>query len=234
MWLKADNIKCTHGFSNRHGGVSGGAFASLNLGGSEDAPENISTNRQRALKELGLDSGSLCLLRQVHGCEVLTARPGLQEGDAFVTDQKNLALVISVADCYPIIFHDPVNGVIGAAHAGWRGTVGGITSNTITMMKELGAQPEEIRVAIGPGISCENFPVGHDVLEQFRAKEFSPSCFAGNKVDLLKCNTELLQRAGIPSKNIFALNRCTTHPDFFSYRRDSGVTGRMWGLISMS
>jgi polyphenol oxidase len=234
MWRAAPNIATMHGFSDRHGGVSTGAFASLNLGGTEDAPENITANRERALAALGAEDIPLCRLKQVHGCEVRTARPGLQEGDAMVTADAGLAIVISVADCYPILFHDPARGVIGAAHAGWRGTVGRIAKHTIAAMRELGAEPTNIRVAIGPGISREKFPVGHDVLEQFVQAGFSESCFSGNKVDLVQCNMEVMRSAGIQDKHMFISGLCSTGPDFFSYRRDNGVTGRMWGLIALT
>jgi polyphenol oxidase len=233
MWLFSDNFKVTHGFSDRHGGTSSGPFSSLNLGGTEDSPENIAANRERALEALGIKMDSVCRLKQVHGCDVRAARTGMQEGDALVTNKLNYALAISVADCYPILFHDPVNRVIGAAHAGWRGTLGGIAANTVDAMKELGAKTGDIRVAIGPGISCDKFPVGHDVLAKFHAAGFNDDCFHGNKIDLVKCNTEMLVRSGVSVVNITALNRCTTEKDFFSYRRDNGVTGRMWGIIAL-
>src|SRR6218665_2924194 len=124
MWLTAPNIRCRHGFSTRQGGVSQAPFQSLNLGGSEDKLSNIEENRRLAVAELDVSLQGLCILKQVHGVTVCEARPGVQEGDALVTADRALALAVSMADCYPILFHDPVNKVIGAAHAGWRGTVG--------------------------------------------------------------------------------------------------------------
>ena len=226
-------MSCKHGFSTRHGGVSVASFKSLNLGGSQDTPQNIASNRSMALEQLGLTSEKLCLLKQVHGVEVRDAKPGFCEGDALVTKNKNLILAVSVADCYPILFYDEENQVIAAAHAGWRGTVGGISGKVVDKMIKIGASAENIKVAIGQGISQKNFEVGDEVIEKFRAMRFPDSCFVENYVDLIKCNSHVLLQNNILDKNIYAINRCTFEDDFFSYRRDKGMTGRMWGLISM-
>ncbi|MES2680805.1 MAG: peptidoglycan editing factor PgeF [Bacteroidota bacterium] len=233
MWLKAGNINCNHGFSTRHGGISPSPFSSLNLGGSEDKPGNIARNRGIALDLLKLPHEGLCLLRQVHSATVCSAQPGFQEGDALVTNDKTHVLAISVADCYPILFYDEVAGVIGAAHAGWRGTLGGIAGNTVQAMKALGANLSDIKVAIGQGISPEKFEVGKEVSKQFIEMGFPQDCMYNNRIDLIKCNLYVLKQNNILDQNIQALNRCTFEEDFFSYRRDKGVTGRMWGLITM-
>jgi YfiH family protein len=233
MWLHAPNITCKHGFSNRYGGVSLGPFQSLNLGGSEDNPIHISENRERALKNLGLDPSALSTLKQVHGNTVCRAIPGAQEGDALVSDKKGQVLVVSIADCYPILFHDHEHGVIGAAHAGWRGTQAKIAETTLNAMMQLGAKPGSISVAIGQGISQDKFEVGPEVIEAFRGAGFPGSCWHENRVDLIRCNLFILKQNNILDKNIWTMNRCTFEPDFFSYRRDKGVTGRMWGLISL-
>ncbi|MGZ4044416.1 MAG: peptidoglycan editing factor PgeF [Bacteroidia bacterium] len=234
MWLKAPNISCIHGFSTRQGGVSPKPFDSLNLGGSDDELSNIKTNRKIALKQLGLGHMELCNLKQVHGNTVHIAKPGQQEGDALVTDKKNLVLAISIADCYPILFHDPVNNVIGAAHAGWRGTANKIAETTLNEMLKLGAKAENIQVAIGQGICQENFEVGNEVTEEFEKKGFPTSCWKNNHIDLIACNLDVLKKNNIPEKNIWAMNRCTFEKDFFSYRRDKGLTGRMWAVIAMT
>jgi hypothetical protein len=233
MWLKAPNINCIHGFSTRKGGISSTPFYSLNLGGSEDDLLKIAANRKLALENLNLSIDNLCNLKQVHGNEVNIAKTGQQEGDALVTDQENLVLAISIADCYPILFHDNVNQVIGAAHAGWRGTVSKIAENTINEMLKLGAKAENIQVAIGQGISQNKFEVGNEVIEQFEKAGFPSSCWNDNKIDLIACNKYMLLQKGINEKNIWSMNRCTFEEDFFSYRRDSGKTGRMWAVISL-
>jgi len=172
MWLKSPNIHCTHGFSTRHGGVSSENFSSLNLGGSEDSDENILKNRILSLKEIGASMDQLCHLHQVHGTMVQIAKAGKQTGDALVSNEKGLVLAVSVADCYPILFYDEKNQVIGAAHAGWRGTVGRIASKTAEAMIQLGAELDQIQVAIGQGICQKNFEVGAEVIEQFWKEGF--------------------------------------------------------------
>ncbi|MBL7934133.1 MAG: laccase domain-containing protein [Bacteroidia bacterium] len=234
MWLKAPNIRCTHGFSTRHGGISTGAFASLNLGGSLDEGSNIQTNRELALKALGLDSGQLHTLKQVHGNTVCIPGSQPQEGDALVSNNAGEILAISIADCYPLLFHDPVNKVIGAAHAGWRGTVGGIAGKTVEAMCRMGAKTENIHVAIGQGICRDNFEVGTEVTDEFRNAGFPEKYLTENKIDLVRCNLFILHKYNIPAQNTWAMERCTFEPDFYSHRRDKGITGRMWGIISLN
>ncbi len=233
MWLKAPNINCIHGFSTREGGISKAPFDSLNLGGSEDEPSSILSNRKTALQNLNLSIDNLSYLKQIHSNKVNVAKVGQLEGDALVTDQKNLVLAISIADCYPLLFHDPINNIIGGAHAGWRGTVGKIAKNTIDEMILLGAKAEHIKVAVGQGICQDNFEVGQEVIDQFKDAGFPFSCWKENKIDLVECNKFVLMQNGIKEENIWSMNRCTFENDFFSYRRDKGKTGRMWAVISL-
>lgn len=226
-------ISTTHAFFTRKGGVSPAPFSSLNFGGSDDAPENIAENRKRALLAAGMDPGNVARLNQVHGNVVCVAQPGNQTGDALVTNEKGLTLAIGAADCYPLLFHDAKHNSIGAAHAGWKGTLARIAKNTIEAMEKLGAERKEIHVAIGPGISGKNYEVSEEVIEQFRAAGFPSSCWEGRKLDLLQANKFVLRESGIAEENIWALGRCTTEDDFFSYRRDKGVTGRMWATIML-
>ncbi len=233
MWLKAPNINCTHGFSTREGGISTGAFEGLNLGGSADDPKHIIENRTRALSELGLKLGDICNLKQVHGTDVKRAIIGQQEGDALVTNEPGLILAISIADCFPILFFDEENVVVGAAHAGWRGTVGRIVEKTIDEMLKLGAEVDHIKVAIGQGICKTHFEVGPEVTEEFRQEGFPEQFLIDNKIDLAGCNRFILLDNGIDKRNIWTMNKCTFEPEFYSYRRDKGTTGRMWGIISL-
>jgi polyphenol oxidase len=233
MWLIAPNISVKHGFSTRHGGISSGEFYSLNLGGSDDSFENITSNRSHSLSQLNLDIDNLCNLKQVHGTDVLVAKKGQQQADALVSNEPGLVLAVSIADCYPILFHDPINHVIGAAHAGWRGTVGRIALKTVEQMIKLGADTKNIQVAIGQGISKEKFEVGNEVMEQFVANGFPKDIITNNHIDLVASNIFALTESGISPKNIWSMNRCTFEDDFFSYRRDKGNTGRMWGVISI-
>lgn len=233
MWLHAPNIKSVHGFSTRHGGVSPAPFNSLNLGGTDDTENNISQNRHLALQQLQLKFSNLAFLKQVHGNDVVIARCGKQEGDALVSNEKGKILAVSIADCYPLLFEDSKNGVIGAAHAGWRGTLSKIAANTIAAMQKLGAQTSEIKVAIGQGISAKRFEVGAEVQQRFREEGFPEHCFENNTIDLIACNKHVILQQGIAPKNIWSMNRCTYESDFFSYRRDAGLTGRMWAIIAL-
>jgi len=231
--LFSNNISCSHGFTTRWGGVSQAPFNELNLGGSDDRTDHILENRKLVFEKLQLDFNQLCNLKQVHGEEVCIAKPGMQQGDALVTNERNHVLAISIADCYPILFHDSVNNVIGAAHAGWRGTVNRIAKNTIEKMCALGADPKNIKVAIGQGISPKKFEVGAEVISEFREKQFSETVFEGNYINLIRANIQVLEESGITRENIWTMNRCTFEDDFFSYRRDKGLTGRMWALITL-
>lgn len=226
-------INTPHAFFTRKGGVSPAPFASLNFGGSEDDPENIRVNRERALKAVGMNPENVARLNQVHGGEVCIGKNGSQTGDALVTAERGLVLAIGAADCYPLLFHDPVNHVIGAAHCGWKGTLARIAKNTVEKMLSLGADVHHIRVAIGPGICRDNYEVSEEVIAKFLEAGFPPGIHSGRQLDLLEANRFVLREAGIPEAHIWALNRCTTEDDFFSYRRDNGRTGRMWACISL-
>ena len=233
MWLFSPNIKCTHGFSDRNGGISTKEFSSLNLGGTEDEAISIKENRALALAELGFSIHDLSYLKQVHGTKVNLAKKGQQEGDALVSNEKGIILAVSVADCYPILFHDATHHVIGAAHAGWRGTVGKIAANVVEEMIKLGAKEKNIQVAIGQGICQKNFEVGEEVIDVFLQSGFPSDIISGKYIDLVAANKFVLMRSGIPHENIWSMDRCTFEDDFFSYRRDKGKTGRMWGVIAL-
>jgi YfiH family protein len=232
-WIKSPYISTIHGFSTRNGGVSPAPFLSLNLGGIEDLSENIAKNRKLALDELNIGLTQVSYLNQIHSNTVCNGLPGKQTGDALVTNQPGLALAVGAADCYPILFYDERNQVIGAAHCGWRGTLGRIVKNTIEGMVKLGAETKHIKVAIGQGICAKNYEVSVDVIQQFREQGFAEYCWNNRQMNLLKANEFVALEYGILKENIWSLNRCTTEPDFFSYRRDNGKTGRMWAVIML-
>jgi YfiH family protein len=232
-WIKSQFLNTIHGFSTRHGGISPKPFESLNLGGSDDTAEHISKNRQLALNELGISFTQVSYLNQVHSASVCQAQPGKQTGDALVTIEKNIAIAVGAADCYPILFHDEKNKVIGAAHCGWKGTLGRIVKNTIEEMVALGAEKQAIKIAIGQGICRQNYEVSEEVILQFKEAGFPDFCWSDRQLDLLAANTYVALETGIQKENIWSMNRCTTESDFFSYRRDQGKTGRMWGIIML-
>lgn len=232
-WLFAPTISTVHGFSTRHGGISPKPFESLNLGGREDEPANITLNRERALGDLGISFGQVSYLDQIHSNIVCPGQAGIQTGDALVTNRRELAIAVGAADCYPVLFHDELNGVIGAAHCGWKGTLGRIVKNTIGEMTKLGAETKHIKIAIGQGICRKNYEVSEEIISQFMAAGFPEICRSGRQLDLLAANRSVAQEAGIPEENIWSMNRCSTEADFFSYRRDGGKTGRMWAMIML-
>lgn len=163
-----------HGFFGRQGGVSEGEFASLNASRNVgDDLANVRENLHRAVMALKLGPVPVALAKQVHGADVLVVdedydlehRP---EADALVTTRPGIALGILTADCVPILLADPDAGVIGAAHAGWRGAVGGVLARTIDAMAALGAAPERIVAAVGPAIAAQSYEVGDDFADMIR------------------------------------------------------------------
>ena len=232
-WIKSPYINTIHGFSTRHGGVSPEPFLSLNLGGTDDLPEYITENRKRALADLNIDMNQVSYLNQIHSNIVCQANVGKQTGDALVTNQENLAIAIGAADCYPVLFYDEINQVIGAAHCGWKGTLSRIVKNTIEEMTQLGAEVSHIKVSIGQGICKANYQVSQEVIQQFQDAGFTNNCWEGRQLDLLQANRFVALECGVKPIHIWSMNRCTTEDDFFSYRRDNGKTGRMWALIML-
>ena len=158
-----------HAFCTRRGGVSEGAYATLNCGLSgEDQPERVRENRARAARVAGADPAWLVSLYQVHGAEIVTVREPWPEGerpraDAMVTGTPGMALGIITADCAPVLFADRVAGIVGAAHAGWRGAVAGVLEATVAAMEALGAEGGRIVAAIGPCIGARSYEVGPDL-----------------------------------------------------------------------
>ncbi len=239
MWLSAPNLQSKHGFSTRHGGFSSAPYNSLNFDSRADDPEVVLKNRTHALEQLGYTPNALCTLEQVHGNKVLEARVGEQMADGLISSEPGQVLAIGTADCYPILLEDFHTGIIAAVHTGWRGTLGKIAARAVQKMLERGASLERIGVAIGPGISGQNYQVSRELAGQFLEFGFpesvvSSSGFEQNPhLDLLEANRFVLLEAGVPAANIWASGRCSLEPDFFSYRRDGGKTGRMWAVIGL-
>ena len=218
-----------HGFFSRTGGVSEGIFAGLNCGpGSSDERAAVSENRRRVAEALS-PGATLLTLYQIHSAEVVTVtapwdadRP---QADAMVTDRPNLALGILTADCAPVLFADAEAGVIGAAHAGWKGAISGVTDSTVAAMEKLGADRGRINAAIGPCISQSNYEVGAEFRERFLEPDPSNTRFfiesdkAGHfRFDLQGYVEERLRMASVFS--IESLKACTyTSENFFSFRR---------------
>ncbi|MEN8887398.1 MAG: polyphenol oxidase family protein, partial [Celeribacter marinus] len=161
-----------HGFFTRKGGASSGVFDGLNCGfGSSDQNDIVAINRARVAAAMDVAPDTLCSVFQVHSADVVSVS-GPQTGsapkaDALVTATKGLALVILTADCQPVLFADRDNGVIGAAHAGWRGALDGILDRTVAAMVDLGAKRERITAVIGPCISQRAYEVGPEFFDTF-------------------------------------------------------------------
>ena len=173
--LLANRPGIRHGFFGRQGGVSTGIYGSLNCGpGSKDAPEAVRENRARVARRLG--AAHLLSLYQVHGAEVIEVRETWDEAtrprcDAMVTDRPGLALGALAADCGPILFAEAEAGVIGAAHAGWRGALAGVADATVAAMERLGARRERIAAVLGPTIAQASYEVGAEFPAPFLAQD---------------------------------------------------------------
>ncbi len=226
--------------STRNGGVSKGCFSTLNTGRStSDDKNDVEQNRKLFFSDLGIDESDAALSYQVHGCEILKVENACRENgfDALITDKKNLTLIVSIADCVPVLIHDPDKNVIAAIHAGWRGTVSQILRKTVEKMEiEFGTRPQDCRMYIGPCIGFDHFEVGKEVAENFSGnlKRFDTS---NEKyfVDLKTANKIQGVMAGISEQNIEISDLCTFCEKslFFSHRRDKGNTGRMIAVIRM-
>ena len=208
------------------------------MGGVQDGAPQVAENRRRALATLGFTPPQLALLWQIHGADVVQAQPEVtQTADAQVSDRPGTLLGILTADCLPLLLEDPEAGVVGAAHAGWKGTLGRVAEQTVAAMQRLGARPERIRAAVGPGISAARYQVGADVAGQFSAAglggHVALTAAGGTQLDLAGANRQILLDAGVPERQIWLSGRCTFEPDFYSHRRDAGQTGRMLALIGV-
>ena len=160
-----------HGFFTRRGGASSGVFAGLNCGsGSSDQSEIVSINRARVAEAMGVAPDHLVGVHQVHSATVVTATGPHQEkprADALVTKTPGIALSVLTADCQPVLLGDDEAGVIGAAHAGWRGALDGVLAATVDAMVELGATRDKITAVIGPSISQRAYEVGPEFMDNF-------------------------------------------------------------------
>jgi polyphenol oxidase len=239
--LEADsNIR--HAFFGRRGGVSEGPFASLNCGfGSGDSTARVARNREIAMRRLGLPVERLVTVRQVHSAMVVTVeRPWRREdaphADGLVTAVPGIALGVLAADCAPILFHDPVANIIGAAHGGWRGALGGIVEATLVRMAALGAECCRMRAAIGPCIAQCSYEVGPEFPQPFLADDpgttchFIPATREGHFLfDLRGYIAHRLARAGVATVEVVAHDTVAEDEQFFSYRRACLRGERVYG-----
>lgn len=229
------------GQSKRHGGVSLFPYESLNLGlHTDDLIANVWENRKRFFEALGFEEKATAGGHQVHGVEVLEVKtPGQYEGyDAFICNQKNILLTVTIADCVPVLIYDSKNEAIAAIHAGWKGTSGRIVQMALKeMAKCFNTHPEDCLAFIGTCIDECSFEVDEDVA-QFFADGFKRWDESKQKffIDLKAANRQQLQDAGVPLPQIEISPYSTVlhNHDFFSYRKEKGKTGRMLAVIGMN
>lgn len=255
----AEFSELVHAFSTRKGGVSTGHCATMNFRfglGDEDA--NVRENYRRIFEVLGIPEGAEVWTAQTHTTNVRVATAedrgtGLvrevpyKDVDGLVTDVPGLALTVFSSDCVPVYLYDPVRKAIGVCHAGWRGTVGGISAKTAELMRDTyGCDPANIHAVIGPSIGPECFEVGEEVAEEF-AKAFGESVIlrgesAGTQsepvkphVDLWLANKLSLMSAGLSEEHVSVCGLCTMcHPDVvFSHRASAGKRGSNAGFLMM-
>ena len=221
-----------HGFFGRTGGVSEGLYRSLNCGyGSGDDPEAVHENRARAMSACEFPPTALCTAYQVHSAEALVvteawAREDAPRVDAMATATPGLALAILTADCVPVLLADREAGVIGAAHAGWRGALNGILEAAVEAMLGLGARSNEIRAVIGPAISAASYEVGPEFPAPFLARGaqnedlFAPAKRDGHFLfDIVGYVARRLSNLGLVAVESTGGDTCAETDRFFSYRR---------------
>ncbi|WP_204113340.1 peptidoglycan editing factor PgeF [Shimia biformata] len=244
--LMSDTLKpLRHGFFTRKGGASSGVFHGLNCGaGSSDQSDIVAINKRRVADAMEVLPENLVTIHQVHSADVVTIEEPIvgerPRADAVVTDKPGLALSILTADCQPVIFADREAGVIGAAHAGWRGALEGVLEATIEAMEKLGASRANITAVIGPTISQSAYEVGPEFLDAFLQDDAENTRFFANgksdrmHFDLPSYGLHRLRSAGIGHAE---WTRHCTYSDperFYSYRRSTHAKEADYGRLISS
>ncbi len=234
-----------HGFFSRLGGVSPeGAFGSLNCGfGSDDSDENVKQNRQIVLQHIGADKGALVTAYQTHSALAIQvhnpwSRDSSPQADAMACDRRGLVLGILTADCAPVLFADEKAGVIGAAHAGWRGAHSGILEACLEEMQKLGAVLSEIFVAVGPCIAQKSYEVGVDFYKVFLDEDKDNDKFFINALrpehylfDLTGYIKKRLTLYGLASVESLGIDTFSNPEHYFSYRRSTLEKEKDYGRL---
>lgn len=239
--ITSDAIAPRHGFFTRKGGASSGIFAGLNCGtGSTDQAEAVAINRTRVAEAMQVPLDHLVTVHQVHSAIAVPVSGPLKirpEADAMVTATPGVALAILTADCQPVLFADAKAGVIGAAHAGWRGAKDGVLEATLTAMEALGASRNNIAAVIGPCISQRAYEVGPEFFEAFTDDDLETRRFFANGTgDRMLFNLPAyglwrLREAGVGHAE---WTQDCTYSDasrFFSYRRTTHAREADYGRL---
>jgi YfiH family protein len=250
VYYQFESLRIPHGVFTRLGGESQGHLSSLNVGSMVgDDPTNVETNKIRMLGALSLTPEHQRTVWQVHSAEVMVANglgPGLDgtlppKADGLITDQPGLGLAMRFADCVPIIFHDPARGLIGIAHAGWRGTVAGIGPATVRALAQTyGSRPADLVVGIGPSICADHYPVGPEVIaaveEAFGDTDrlVRSGDDGQTHLDLWAANERALHEAGVAQIEVGGVCTARHTDEFFSHRAEGGRTGRFGAVVTLS
>jgi YfiH family protein len=236
IMIELDNLQglpgIRHGFLTRRGGVSGGIYDSLNCGfGSKDKSACVAENRARALRAVDLVPETLVTAWQVHSAEAAMVDHVWPEGDnprvdGMVSKTPGISLGILTADCVPVLFADPEAGVIGAAHAGWKGAIGGVLQATVAAMVKLGARRKRIQAGIGPAIAQKSYEVGPEFPQPFIDRDPANGRFFTTAsrcrhfmFDLVGFVEQELRRLDLGGVACAGNDTCAEAEDFFSYRR---------------
>lgn len=235
-----------HGVTTRHGGVSTGPHAALNLGrGLGDDPAAVEENVCRVSAALGVRRADLISPRQRHTANVCRVAPGnggaaLDGYDALVTDRAGAALLLVFADCTPLLIYDPRRRALALAHSGWRGTVQGMARAAVAALSaEFGSRPADLVAAVGPSIGPCCYEVGDEVTDAVRAafdrpEELLPTGQAGRRhFDLWAANRRLLAEAGVGQIEVAGLCTACQRDEFYSFRAEHGRTGHFGAVMAL-
>lgn len=243
-----EQLPLKFGVTFRYGGVSEGAFQSLNLGlHVNDDEAAVRENRKRLAEALGATADAVTVGEQIHGltatevtptlrgCGATTLADAIPASDALYTDAVGVSLLLLVADCVPVLLYDRAHHAVAVVHAGWRGAVGCLPRLTLeAMTKRYGTKPSDVYAYTGPSIQGQSFEVGEEVADQFRAAGAGDGVISYKTpngkpyVDLQRFIADDLQGAGVPNSQIVVSPTNSIDDErCFSYRRDKGVTGRM-------
>jgi len=254
MRVPAHNLEAesaiAHGFFTREGGVSEGVYASLNCGlGSNDQRAAVLENMRRVAETLDHRDTPICRLYQIHSADVVTVTEPWDnqtppEADAMVTDRAGVILGVLTADCAPVLFADVRAGVIGAAHAGWKGAIAGVLENTVAAMEALGAERSRIVAAVGPCIAQASYEVGEDFYGQFAERSalygtfFQAADAEGRyRFDLAGFVRHRLAQSGLQKIEVLGMDTYSDERRFFSFRRkthrDEADYGRQLSAIML-
>jgi polyphenol oxidase len=239
--ITSDALASRHGFFTRKGGASSGVFAGLNCGtGSSDQTDIVAINRARVAEAMGVGPEALVTMHQVHSARAIPVTGPLSirpEADALVTATPGVLLAVLTADCQPVLFCDPEARVVGAAHAGWRGTVDGVLEAAVVAMEALGAERSRIAAVIGPTISQAAYEVGPEFFDRFRAEDDESTRFFSNgqgdrlHFDLPGYGLHRLRSAGIGHAEW--TGHCTYQDParFYSFRRATHAGDADYGRL---